>query len=36
MKNKKLVWQCSKILEEQYGRERAFGLVESYCFVEEL
>jgi hypothetical protein len=36
MQNKELVLQCSKILEEQDGRARAFRLVESsYCFVEE-
>jgi hypothetical protein len=36
MKTYELVWQCSRILEEQYGRAAAFGLVEtSYCFVEE-
>jgi hypothetical protein len=37
MKIKELAWQCSRILDKQYGRATAFGLVEtSYCFVEEL
>jgi len=36
MQNKELARQCSKILEEHYGRAMAFGVVEtSYCFVEE-